>query len=52
MMQEDDANSTKGPFLELPICSYHGHSADVLDLSWSKVCVCVCVCFGVAVTVV
>ena len=58
-MQEDDANLSRGPFLEQPICMYHGHSADVLDLSWSKVnnvfmhmefcielrvCVCVCVC--------
>jgi WD40 repeat protein len=34
--EEDDANSTRGPFLEQPICMYHGHSADVLDLSWSK----------------
>ena len=35
--QEDDANATKGPFLELPICTYYGHTADILDLSWSKV---------------
>lgn len=25
------------PFQDQPLCSYYGHTADVLDLSWSKV---------------
>lgn len=31
--EEDDP---KQPFFESPLCSYYGHTADVLDLSWSK----------------
>ena len=31
--------SGKFPFQEQPLCSYYGHTADVLDLSWSKVCI-------------
>ena len=34
--QDDDSTALK-PFLEQPLCAYTGHSADVLDLSWSKV---------------
>ncbi|KAI8498978.1 WD repeat-containing protein 44 [Branchiostoma belcheri] len=26
----------EGPFRQIPFCSYRGHTADVLDLSWSK----------------
>ncbi|MCG8625326.1 MAG: hypothetical protein MJE68_25425, partial [Proteobacteria bacterium] len=35
-IQEDDANAQL-PFLEAPLCAYYGHTADILDLSWSKV---------------
>uniref|UniRef100_A0A915KZZ7 WD repeat-containing protein 44 n=1 Tax=Romanomermis culicivorax TaxID=13658 RepID=A0A915KZZ7_ROMCU len=31
---QDDSSS---PFVSKPFCVYRGHSADVLDLSWSKV---------------
>ncbi|XP_019857784.1 PREDICTED: WD repeat-containing protein 44-like isoform X1 [Amphimedon queenslandica] len=31
--QDDD---DKGTFLDQPLCTYTGHTADVLDLSWSK----------------
>ena len=27
----------KGPFKTKPFCKYRGHSADLLDVSWSKV---------------
>ena len=27
----------KLPFQDQPLCSYCGHTSDVLDLSWSKV---------------
>ena len=33
-IQEDDSRQ---PFMEQPLCTYYGHTADVLDLSWSKV---------------
>ena len=36
-LQEDDSNVSRQPFMEQPLCSYYGHTADVLDLSWSKV---------------
>lgn len=26
------------PFMPKPFCVYTGHSADMLDISWSKVC--------------
>jgi len=32
--EEDDSRQ---PFMEQPLCTYYGHTADVLDLSWSKV---------------
>lgn len=32
----DEDPSTLKPFLEQSLCTYCGHSADVLDLSWSK----------------
>jgi len=28
----------EAPFKSLPFSSYYGHTADVLDLAWSKVC--------------
>ena len=34
--QDEDPKTSK-PFLEQPLCTYTGHTADVLDLSWSKV---------------
>ncbi|KAJ3589528.1 hypothetical protein NHX12_010373 [Muraenolepis orangiensis] len=27
---------TEGPFRQVPFCKYKGHTADLLDLSWSK----------------
>ncbi len=32
--QEEDGHS---PFMKKPFCIYKGHTADLLDLSWSKV---------------
>ena len=26
-----------GPYMKTPLCTYCGHTGDVLDLSWSKV---------------
>lgn len=34
---QDEGPRTSKPFLEQPLCTYTGHTADVLDLSWSKV---------------
>ena len=34
LLKDDD---DKGTFLEEPLCTYTGHTADILDLSWSKV---------------
>ena len=31
--------------------SLHGHSADVLDLSWSSRCLCLCLCLSMSVSV-
>jgi len=31
----DDADDS-GPFSMTPFCRYHGHTSDILDLSWSK----------------
>ncbi len=36
-IQEDDASVLQQPFRETPLCMYYGHTADVLDLTWSKV---------------
>ena len=33
-MDEEDEHS---PFMKKPFCIYRGHSADLLDISWSKV---------------
>jgi WD40 repeat protein len=32
----DDDLGTARPFLDQPLCTYSGHTADILDLSWSK----------------
>ncbi|XP_064394517.1 WD repeat-containing protein 44-like isoform X2 [Halichondria panicea] len=34
--EEDDATLLQQPFRETPLCMYYGHTADVLDLTWSK----------------
>lgn len=36
--EEDEVTA---PFRPRPFCVYKGHTADLLDLSWSKVCVCI-----------
>lgn len=33
---EGDDENDEGPFRRVPFVSYHGHTSDVLDLSWSK----------------
>eukprot|EP00794_Sanderia_malayensis_P011104 gene11102-12273_t len=38
-LEEDsfkDELQDAGPFSRSPFCTYHGHTSDVLDLSWSK----------------
>jgi len=35
--QEDDLLGGRLPFQDLPLCTYCGHTSDILDLSWSKV---------------
>ena len=41
MLQEPQAEPTVeedlGPYMKTPLCTYCGHTGDVLDLSWSKV---------------
>jgi len=32
------ADDEHTPFMKEPFCVYKGHSADLLDVSWSKVC--------------
>ena len=34
---QDEEPANMKPFVDHPLCFYSGHSADVLDLSWSKV---------------
>jgi hypothetical protein len=33
----DPADSGHSPFMPRPFCVYEGHSADLLDIAWSKV---------------
>ena len=33
----DDEEDEHAPFMRKPFCVYRGHTADLLDLSWSKV---------------
>lgn len=33
----DDEEDEHAPFMRRPFCVYRGHTADLLDLSWSKV---------------
>jgi len=42
------ADDEHAPFMKEPFCVYKGHSADLLDVSWSKVCVCVSVALVLA----
>eukprot|EP00795_Rhopilema_esculentum_P016264 gene16264-7647_t len=35
LSKDEDFDDT-GPFRKAPFCTYHGHTSDVLDLSWSK----------------
>ncbi|ESO05179.1 hypothetical protein HELRODRAFT_111180 [Helobdella robusta] len=35
-VDDNEADNTFVPFYKKPFCSYKGHSADVLDVSWSK----------------
>lgn len=34
---EEDTDDKNAPFRQRPFCKYKGHTADLLDLSWSKV---------------
>lgn len=34
----DDEDAEYLPFMKQPFCIYRGHTADLLDVSWSKVC--------------
>lgn len=36
LMDDDDDDEVDAPFRSLPFTSYVGHTADVLDLAWSK----------------
>ncbi|KAI1234837.1 hypothetical protein IHE44_0003220 [Lamprotornis superbus] len=33
---DEDPDDTNAPFRQRPFCKYKGHTADLLDLSWSK----------------
>ncbi|GIY45200.1 hypothetical protein CDAR_218112 [Caerostris darwini] len=33
---KEDSEEDKGPFLRKPFCTYQGHTAELLDVSWSK----------------
>ncbi len=33
----EDEDDEHAPFMRKPFCVYRGHTADLLDLSWSKV---------------
>ena len=34
---DEDPDDKNAPFRQRPFCKYKGHTADLLDLSWSKV---------------
>lgn len=34
---DEDPDDKSTPFRQRPFCKYKGHTADLLDLSWSKV---------------
>lgn len=34
---DEDLDDRSTPFRQRPFCKYKGHTADLLDLSWSKV---------------
>lgn len=36
-MEDADTEDRNVPFRQVPFCKYKGHTADLLDLSWSKV---------------
>ncbi|GIY68377.1 hypothetical protein CEXT_142371 [Caerostris extrusa] len=33
---KEDSEEDKGPFVRKPFCTYQGHTAELLDVSWSK----------------
>ncbi|GFY47530.1 WD repeat-containing protein 44 [Trichonephila inaurata madagascariensis] len=33
---KEESEEDKGPFLNKPFCTYQGHTAELLDVSWSK----------------
>ncbi|KAF8766923.1 WD repeat-containing protein 44 [Argiope bruennichi] len=33
---KEESEDDKGPFLRKPFCTYQGHTAELLDVSWSK----------------
>ena len=35
----EDEDDEHAPFMRKPFCIYRGHTADLLDLSWSKACI-------------
>lgn len=35
--EDPDTEDRNAPFRQVPFCKYKGHTADLLDLSWSKV---------------
>ncbi|XP_010773527.1 WD repeat-containing protein 44-like [Notothenia coriiceps] len=35
--EDPDTEDRNAPFRQIPFCKYKGHTADLLDLSWSKV---------------
>lgn len=37
--EDPDTEDRNAPFRQVPFCKYKGHTADLLDLSWSKVIV-------------
>lgn len=36
-VEDPDLEDRNVPFRQVPFCKYKGHTADLLDLSWSKV---------------
>lgn len=37
MPEDPETEDRNAPFRQVPFCKYKGHTADLLDLSWSKV---------------